>query len=105
MTTRRESVLEQWAVKWARVRGIVVAKLTGLDGVPDRIFFPPGGSPVIGEFKREGKTGKALQAATQPWYLARLRADGYEAHRWDTREAFLETMKEYESCRTQTLKK
>jgi hypothetical protein len=90
----RESPLEAWCVAWARFRGVVVVKMTGCDGIPDRIFFVPGGSPVIGEFKAKGKKGGGLQKATQPWYLDKLRADGYEAYCWDTKEAFLAVMKE-----------
>lgn len=99
MSARRESVLESWTIKWARVRGIVVAKLTQVDGIPDRIFFVPGGSPIIIEFKRIGKLGKGLQEHTQPWYLTTLIAAGYRTYTCDTKEQFLEIMKEYESCR------
>jgi hypothetical protein len=92
---RRESVLEDWAVnRWARPRGIVVAKLKELDGIPDRIFFVPGGVAIIGEFKRKGVKGKGLQEKTQPWYLNRLKELGYRAYCWDTKEEFLKTMKE-----------
>lgn len=96
---RCESVLESWAVSWARVRGIIVAKLTQVDGIPDRIFFVPGGSPVIIEFKKQGATGKRSRKVTQPWYLQTLLAAGYRVYTCDTKEQFLELMKEYESCR------
>lgn len=97
---RRESVLEAWAVnKWARPRGIVVAKLSEVAGIPDRIFFVPGGKPIIIEFKKEGKTGKNLQEYTQPWYLKTLIAAGYRAYTCDTKEQFLEIMKRYDKCR------
>jgi hypothetical protein len=96
---RRESPTEAWCVAWARFRGVVVTKMTGCNGIPDRIFFVPGGAPVIGEFKAKGKKGKGLQGATQPWYLAKLIADGYEVHCWDTKEAFLETMKGRVECK------
>lgn len=102
---RRESTLEAWAVKWARARDIVVAKLTGCDGVPDRIFFVPGGAPVVGEFKAEGKRGRKLQELTQPWYLAKLQADGYKAYCWDTKEKFLETMKELNNTEVKLCRK
>lgn len=105
MVGRRESVLESWAIKWARVRGIIVAKLTQVDGIPDRIFFVPGGSPIIVEFKRIGKLGKELQEHTQPWYLSALIAAGYRTYTCDTNEQFLEIMKEYESCRTKRSRK
>ncbi len=99
MKRQHETALEQWCVKWARSRGIVVAKLKECDGIPDRIFFVPGGLPVIGEFKAEGRRGRNLQERTQPWYLEKLTADGYSAHCWDTRKAFLYTMAAYEGCR------
>ncbi len=96
---RRESPLEAWCVSWARIRGIVVAKLTLLDGISDRIFFVPGGSPIIGEFKAKGAGSERSRKYTQPWYLAKLIHEGYAAHQWDSKEAFLETMKKYASCR------
>lgn len=99
MRKRSESALESKCVKWARSRGIVVAKLKELDGIPDRIFFVPGGAPVVGEFKKEGKTGEGLQEFTQPWYLAKLKHEGYNVHHWDSEEEFLQTMKRYEKCR------
>ena len=95
---RRESALEAWCVKWARIRGIIVAKLTQVDGIPDRIFFVLGGSPVIIEFKKKGKLGKGLQEHTQPWYLKTLLAAGYRTYICDTKKQFLEIMKRYEKC-------
>jgi hypothetical protein len=96
---RRESPLEARARAWARARGIVNAKLTGLDGIQDAIFFPPGGRPVIGEFKAKGVGSRSLQEATQPWYAAKLAHEGYDVHVWDTWEKFYETMGRYEGCR------
>lgn len=86
---RRESALESTAVRWARDRGIVVAKLTELVGVPDRIFFVPGGKPLIIEFKAR----RNEPSETQAWYLDTLRAAGYDAHSCDTKEKFLTLMK------------
>lgn len=82
---RRESALESWAVKYARARGVVVAKLTQLDGVPDRIFFIPGGRPLIIEFKACGEKPGELQQ----WYLKKLADDGYRVAWCDTKEKFL----------------
>ncbi len=96
---RLESSLESWACAWARFRGIVVAKLTQCNGIPDRIFFVPGGTPIIIEFKRLGKRGKKLQEATQPWYVEELKRNGYWAYFCETKEQFREIMKEYEKCR------
>lgn len=88
---RRESALEAWCVKWARARGVQVAKLTELIGVPDRIFFVPGGRPLVPEFKDPGGGGAAAPAQT--WHLQTLRARGYDAPLIDSREAFLAAMK------------
>lgn len=95
----RESPLESWAVSWARFRGIVVAKLTSADGIPDRIFFVPGGKPVVVEFKAKGKKGERSRAVTQPWYQKRLTELGYEVRSCDTKEQFRLVMKRYEKCR------
>lgn len=92
---KRESALESRAVKWARARRIVVAKLKECDGVPDRIFFLPEwrtrrGRPLIMEFKRRGEKPGDLQ----DWYLAKLLEDGFDVGWCDTWEGFLEAMKE-----------
>lgn len=94
---RRESPLEARAVKWARWRGIVTAKMTLCNGVPDRVFFVPGGKPVVGEFKARDEAPKT--GSSQEWYLAKLQECGYEAHCWDTWESFLEDMKGWTECR------
>jgi hypothetical protein len=88
---RRESPLEATAVKWARARNIVVAKLTEVVGIPDRIFFVPGGRPVVIEFKAAKKKPAALQA----YYLETLKAAGYYAAYCDTKEKFLALMETY----------
>jgi hypothetical protein len=88
---RRESALESKAVKYARSRGVVVAKLTQLDGVPDRIFFTPGGRPLIIEFKARGEKPGELQQ----WYLQKLKEDGYRAVFVDTWEKFLVLMEKF----------
>lgn len=85
---RRESTLEQWAVRWARARNIITAKLKNCTGVPDRIFFTPGGKPLVVEFKRKGKKPHKLQ----PLYLAKLKADGYRAVSVDTQAAVVELL-------------
>jgi len=89
---RRESALESWAVKYARSRDVTVAKLTQLDGVPDRIFFVPGGKPLIVEFKARGEKPGELQS----WYLQKLKEDGYRVAWCDTKEKFLELMEKYD---------
>ena len=89
MKKRRESATESYCVKWARSRGIVVAKLTECNGVPDRVFFVPGGSPLIIEFKAKGLVPERLQT----WYLDALTAAGYTAHWCDTKNYFIALMK------------
>ena len=90
---RRESALESWAVRWARARGVIVAKLKELDGVPDRIFFPlrTRGRPVIIEFKARGEEPEELQA----WYLSTMQKAGYLVAWCDNKEAFLKLMEKY----------
>ena len=85
---RRESTLESWAVKQCRDRGIVVAKMTECVGIPDRIFFLPGGTPEIVEFKADGEVPEALQS----WYLTTLRKAGYHVSYCDTKEKFIALM-------------
>jgi hypothetical protein len=87
---RKESALEQWCVKWARSRGIVVAKLTELSGVPDRIFFTPKGRPLIVEFKKRNEKPDPLQE----YYLKKLLDDGYHVGWCEARDGFLTAMKE-----------
>lgn len=69
--------------------------MTDCDGIPDSIFFVPGGRPIVIEFKERGETGKGLQEATQPWYEAKLKELGYTAFRCDNKEAFLLIMRKY----------
>jgi hypothetical protein len=85
---RRESALESRAVKWARTRGIIVAKLTECAGVPDRIFFLPK-KPLIIEFKKHGEEPETLQN----WYLGTLLDVGYTVGWCDEWKGFLEIMK------------
>ncbi len=84
----RESTLERWCVKWARARGIQVGKLTECVGLPDRIFFVPGGRPLVPEFKDP----RGAPSPAQIWHIQRLRESGYAAPLLDTREKFLSEM-------------
>jgi hypothetical protein len=85
---RKESVLESWATRWARSRGLVTAKLTLCNGVPDRIFFLPLGRPAIIEFKKRSEKPSDLQS----WYILTLRTAGYNVYWCDTKEEFLEVV-------------
>ena len=87
---RRESTLEARAVKWARARGVQVGKLTECVGLPDRIFFAPGGRPLVLEFKDPG--GRGEPSPTQVWHVVRLKKHGYAARFIDSWETFLELM-------------
>jgi hypothetical protein len=61
-----KTAVEAPVVRWARQNGIRQAKLStpGQRGIPDRIFFLPGGRPCLVEFKRKGKKPTKLQAYT-----------------------------------------
>lgn len=85
---RRESRLEARCVKFARASGVVVAKMTECVGVPDRVFFTPGG-PLVVEFKAKDEVPEELQN----WYLRTLRAAGYRTAACDTWEEFQELWK------------
>lgn len=58
-----EHSTEQSVVDWAKKNGIRQAKLAmpGQAGYPDRIFFIPGGRPVLIEFKRKDEMPTKLQ--------------------------------------------
>jgi hypothetical protein len=88
---RREAALEARCVKWARVKGVQVAKLAECVGMPDRVFFTPGGRPLVPEFKDPGGKGKVSDA--QRWHLTRLRVAGYDAPVIDSWAGFLEAMR------------
>lgn len=89
---RRESSLEQRCVRWARARGVQVGKLSECAGLPDRIFFVPGGKPLVPEFKDpKGRTAKG-RAALQKWHRDQLAKQGYAAPLLDTKEKFLAAM-------------
>lgn len=74
----REANIESKLVKWARAtpRGILVTKgdARWSAGFPDRIFWMPGGSPVLIETKRPGGKPTKLQERM----IARLKSLGYK---------------------------
>lgn len=61
--TRPEKVAEQKAVNKAFELGVRSIKLTpqGQRGWNDRLFWVPGGRPLLVEFKREGEEPRKLQ--------------------------------------------
>jgi hypothetical protein len=87
---RREKVLERKCVKWARDHGVQVGKLSECVGLPDRIFFVPGGRPVIPEFKDPG--GQGERSPAQVWHVAKLKEQGYTCTFLDSEETFLKLM-------------
>ena len=87
---RRESRFKAECVKWARARGVPVAKLTECVGIPDAIFFVPGGVPLVPEFKDPNGGGEP--SPQQSWYLVRLRQLGYDVVLMDSRARFVAAM-------------
>lgn len=73
--------------------GIVGAKLTtpGRRGYPDRIFWVPGGSPVLVEFKVPGGELRAEQATR----IAELKSLWYTVHVMDDAVQTLRLLIEY----------
>ena len=76
--------VENPCVKYATDRKVKVLKVNPLwaAGWPDRVFFIPGGKPLIIEFKRPGgKTSKR-----QDEIIAELIKDGYDVQVVDNKE-------------------
>ena len=95
LSKRRESSLEGWCCAWARARGMVVSKLKDPVGIPDHIFWSPGGAPWLIEFKDDSvdladpREGVHLN---QWYYLIALRAVGYHTAIVTRKEGFLRLM-------------
>ena len=88
---RREGRLEAWCVGWARSRGIVASKLTDPAGIPDHVFWSPGGRPTVVEFKDASVdlTDPREGVHLNQWYhLVLLAALGYRTAIVTTREGF-----------------
>lgn len=68
--------VENPVVKFATDLGVKVLKVNPLwsAGWPDRVFFLPGGRPLLIEFKRSGGKTRAKQDEV----IAKLRSHGYE---------------------------
>jgi len=64
MLVRLETDLERAVCTYADKHGILHIKLNlrGRRGFPDRLFFIPGGKPLMIEFKREGEEPRRLQS-------------------------------------------
>lgn len=94
---RRESALEQWAVAWAKARGIIVSKQTDPTGIMDHCFWVLGGAPWLIEFKDATVNLADPDEGIHPlqwYYLIVLRADGYRTAVVTTKEGFLRLMNE-----------
>lgn len=74
--SKPERVAEERAVREAMILGVRSIKLTprGQRGHADRLFWVPGGRPLLVEFKREGEKPRVLQAHRHDT----LRKAGYE---------------------------
>jgi hypothetical protein len=73
----KESSVERDCVEWARERGILVTKndTRANAGVPDRVFWLPGGRVLIIEFKRPGEDVEL--GSIQQGFIEHLRSAGY----------------------------
>jgi hypothetical protein len=87
-----ESSVERRAKRRADELGVLNAKLTpqGQRAYPDRMFFVPGGRPLLIEFKQEGERPTKLQAYIQK----RLRAAGYDVRWTDSAEQAIAWLEE-----------
>ena len=80
-----KTAVENPDIKLTQQLGIPVLKVNPLwaAGWPDRVFFVPGGKPLIIEFKR-GEDSKLR--AKQLEVIAKLKANGYDVHSCNTVE-------------------
>src|SRR5580700_822700 len=87
-----ESSIERRVKQWADAHGILNCKFTpvGTRGYPDRMFFVPGGFPLLLEFKKEGETPTKLQA----YIIGKLKENGYDARWTDNSETAIGWLRE-----------
>lgn len=62
----------------------------GTNGWPDRVFFVPGGCPLLIEFKRPGQAPRPLQLVIH----RRLRHYGYAVQTHDTVQGAVDAVRE-----------
>lgn len=76
LRNKPERVAERKVCQWADAHGILHNKLNlwGARGMPDRVFWLPGGCPLLMEFKRLDEDLRKLQQAR----MRRLLKLGYE---------------------------
>lgn len=84
MNSGLESVVEGAVCRWADMNGIRHLKLNGSGNrsYPDRLFFIPGGRPVLIEFKKQGKEPEPLQG----FVIEALREINYEVYWTDDKD-------------------
>jgi hypothetical protein len=75
---RLESSIERSVARRCRVKSVKLKDL-GAAGYPDRLFFVPGGRPLLIEFKRPGEVPGPLQEYTH----RQLRRLGYQVEVYD----------------------
>lgn len=83
-----ESAIERKVVAWAKKQGIFQTKLVspGNRSLPDRIFWVPGGKPLMIEFKRPGGEATELQKAMH----SKLESLGYEVKVFDNADVAIQ---------------
>jgi hypothetical protein len=88
----RESTIEKKVCDYARQKGLIVMKLSGINqkGQPDRMFLKNGQSLFI-EFKAPGKLPTALQYR----WLSQLRSEGFTASHCDNPESGISIIDEF----------
>lgn len=80
---RLEKDEEGEVVDWCDDIGLKTTKQDVGGGMPDRVFWLPGGSPLIIEFKRRGKKPRKLQA----YRIKELKELGYDTESYDNADA------------------
>ncbi len=85
---KTEADIENAVVRYAERRGIFHTKLNIMlhRSLPDRVFWIPGGRPLLIEFKKRGKEPTKLQWIT----LRKLEALGYDIGWTDKAEEAIE---------------
>jgi hypothetical protein len=84
-----EATIERWVEKQAKIRHGIESAKWGQDGWPDRVFFLPGGKPLVIEFKAPGEAPSERQA----YRVGFLQQLGYDVEVHDDREQALEAIR------------
>ena len=88
---RLEKQIEEAVCAFAREQGVLVRKYTSpsCQGVPDRIFWVPGGKPLVIEFKRP----KGIMSPIQHREIVAMRKLGYRVLVIDNVEAGIDAIR------------